>query len=163
MFVLANLGKLCVYRPVQMSQNQNFFGRSQSQTRLGERSDGGKVQKISVTQGQIMRDTQQGHLNSPNFHLAMFLIVVSRPLTEILAHLTSDVSCLKMLPVLSSKFFGCCNLPPFWWYLSYFTPKVDQKPIQLTTPTSPAAREALTSAAKGAPLSMDFWYHKEAK
>lgn len=54
-----------------------FLWAHQSQTRLGEGSGGGKVQKISVTQGQIMRNTHQGHLNSPNFHFAMFLIVVS--------------------------------------------------------------------------------------
>lgn len=111
---------MCVYRPVQMSQDQNFFGRSQSQTRLDERSGGGKVQKISVTQDQIMRDTNQGDLNS-QFSLGnvfdssdlSWLVVVSRPLIEILAHLASDVSCLKMLPVSSSKFFGECNLTPF--------------------------------------------------
>lgn len=100
-----------VYRPVQMSQNQNFFGRSQSQTRLGERSGGGKVQKLSVTQGQIMWDTHQGDQNSLSLGNVFFsselswLVVVSRPLTEILAHFASDVSCLKMLPVSSSKFF----------------------------------------------------------
>lgn len=49
-----------VYRPVQMSQNQNFFGRSQSQTRLGERSGGGKVQKISDSRSDNAGHSSRG-------------------------------------------------------------------------------------------------------